>query len=141
MDKLSTSNQPHPQGEPKITSGTPAGTWLVDTPGGRFHAERDDQAPVIREGQLIFFFQFLQAGGRWEDFLSKCPPHYTGKRGSGADHIIGTVLCSVCSTATGAALISMVGRQVQSDGQRTVKVSILREKGDVIAKAVPQIIK
>ena len=29
-----------------------------------------------------------------------------------------------------------VGRQVQSGGQRTVKVSILHEKGDVIAKAV-----
>ena len=35
----------------------------------------------------------------------------------------------------------MVGHQVQSDGQRTVKVSILREKGDVIAKAVPRISK
>ena len=35
----------------------------------------------------------------------------------------------------------MVGHQFQSDGQRTVKVSILREKGDVIPKAVPQISK
>ena len=40
---------------------------------------------------MIFFFQFLQAGGRWEDFLSRCPLHYTGNRGSGADHIMGTV--------------------------------------------------
>jgi Transposase DDE domain group 1 len=44
---------------------------------------------------LIFFFLFLQAGGRWEEFLSKCPLHYTGNRGSGADHIMGTVLLSV----------------------------------------------
>ena len=36
MDKSSTSNQPHPEGEPKITSGTPAETWPVDIPGGRF---------------------------------------------------------------------------------------------------------
>ena len=38
-------------------------------------------------------------------------------------------------------LMAGVGRQVQSGGQRTVKVSILHEKGDVIAKAVTQISK
>ena len=38
-------------------------------------------------------------------------------------------------------LMAGVGRQVQSGGQRTVKVSILHEKGDVIAKAVSQISK
>ena len=43
----------------------------MDTPGGRFYAEWDDQAPVTREGQLIFFFQFLQAGGRWEEYSLK----------------------------------------------------------------------
>ena len=85
----------HPEGEAKNTSRTPAGTWPVDTPGGRFHAKWDDQAPVTREGQLIFFFQFLQAGGRWEEFLRDCPLHYTGNRGSGADHIMGTILLSV----------------------------------------------
>ena len=36
---------------------------------------------------------------------------------------------------TRAMLIAGVGRQVQSGGQRTVKVSILDEKSDVIAKA------
>ena len=35
----------------------------------------------------------------------------------------------------------MVGRQVQSGGKWIVKVSILHEKGDVIAKAVAQISK
>ncbi len=76
---------------------SPSGSWPLDTPGGRFHAEWDDQAPVTREGQLIFFFQFLQAGGRWQEFLRECPLHYTGNRGSGADHIMGTVLLSVLS--------------------------------------------
>jgi hypothetical protein len=38
-------------------------------------------------------------------------------------------------------LMSGVGRQVQGGGQRTVKVSILHEKGDVIAKTVTQISK
>ena len=39
---------------------------------------------MTREGQLIFFFQFLHAGGRWKEFLSKYPLTYTGNRGSGA---------------------------------------------------------
>jgi hypothetical protein len=34
-----------------------------------------------------------------------------------------------------------VGRQVQSGGQRTVKVSVLHEKGELIATAVTQISK
>lgn len=85
----------HPQGESKSTPQYPSGTWPLDTPGGRFHAEWDDQAPVTREGQLIFFFQFLQTGGRWEEFLRECPLHYIGNRGSGAHNIMGTVMLSV----------------------------------------------
>lgn len=84
----------HPQAEAKNTPQYPSGTWPLDTPGGRFYAEWDDQAPVTREGQLIFFFQFLQAGGRWEEFLRECPLHYTGNRGSGAPSIMGTVMLS-----------------------------------------------
>ncbi|MDR2673404.1 MAG: hypothetical protein LBC18_00655, partial [Opitutaceae bacterium] len=59
----------HPQGECKNNANAayptayPKGSWPVDTPGGRFYAEWDGQAPVTREGQLMFFFQFLQAGG------------------------------------------------------------------------------
>lgn len=85
----------NPAGESKTASKYPLGTWPLDTPGGRFYAEWDDQAPVTREGQLIFFFQFLQAGGRWEEFLRNCPLHYTGNRGSGALNVMGTVLLSV----------------------------------------------
>ena len=36
-------------------------------------------------------------------------------------------------------LMSGVGRQVQSGGQRTIKVSILHEKGDLVARAIRQI--
>ncbi len=46
---------------------------------------------------MIFFFQFLQTGGRWEEFLRECPLHYTGNRGSGARNVMGTVLLSVLS--------------------------------------------
>lgn len=85
----------HPQGEGKTVLQAPAGRWPVDTPGGRFYAEWDEQAPVTREGQLMFFFQFLHVGGRWEEFLRQCPLHYTGNRGSGAANVMGTAMLSI----------------------------------------------
>jgi hypothetical protein len=87
----------HPQGERKNSLPAPAGRWPVDTPGGRFYAEWDDQAPVTREGQLMFFFQFLHVGGRWEEFLRDCPLKYIGNRGSGAPNVMGTAMLSVLS--------------------------------------------
>jgi hypothetical protein len=85
----------HPWGESKNAGAPPSGSWPLDTPGGRFHAEWDDESPVTREGQLIFFFQFLHAGGRWEEFLKNCPLLYTGNRGSGALNVMGTIMLSV----------------------------------------------
>jgi hypothetical protein len=85
----------HLQGEPEKSHNSPSGSWPLDTPGGRFYAEWDDESPVSREGQLIFFFQFLHAGGRWEHFLENCPLYYTGNRGSGALNVMGTVLLGV----------------------------------------------
>ena len=85
----------HPAGESATSPSFPSGSWPVDTPGGRFHAEWDDQAPVTREGQLIFFFQFLHVGARWQEFLRTCPLHYTGNRGSSARNVMGTALLSI----------------------------------------------
>ena len=87
----------HPAGEGQKVFEGGGKSWPLDTPGGRFYAEWDTEAPVTREGQLIFFFQFLHAGGRWKEFLSKCPLTYTGNRGSGAAKVMGTVLLSVLS--------------------------------------------
>jgi len=91
LERLST----HPEGESKTGSCVAGSAWPLDTPGGRFYAEWDTQAPTSREGQRIFFFQFLQAGGRWEQFMERCPLRYTGNRGSGALNVLGTVLLSV----------------------------------------------
>ena len=87
----------HPKGEGQQGNFGGGSSWPVDTPGGRFYAEWDTEAPVTREGQLIFFFQFLQAGRRWQELLEKCPLSYTGNRGSGAAKVMGTVLLSVLS--------------------------------------------
>ena len=67
----------------------------MDTPGGRFYAEFDDDAPVTREGQLVFFAQFLHTGGRWERFLKRCPLKYEGNRGSAVVDVMGTATLSV----------------------------------------------
>lgn len=69
--------------------------WPVDTPGGRYFAEFDDGAPVTREGQLIFFAQFLHTGGRWERFVKNTPLSYTGNRGSAVVDVLGTAVLSV----------------------------------------------
>ena len=95
MDRSPSLACPHPAGESRNSPEYPCGSWPLDTPGGRFYAEWDPCAPVTREGQLIFFFQFLHAGGRWEEFLRGCPLSYTGNRGSGAPAVMGTVLLSV----------------------------------------------
>jgi len=91
LERLST----HPEGECKLGSCGGDRSWPLDTPGGRFYAEWDTEAPTSREGQLIFFFQFLKAGGRWAQLLADCPLSYTGNRGSGALNVLGTVLLSV----------------------------------------------
>ena len=85
----------HPAGERFFPSlkGSPA--WPVDTPGGRYYAEFDDDAPVTREGQLIFFAQFLHSGGRWEQLLGNCPLHYRGNRGSQVVDVLGTAALSI----------------------------------------------
>ena len=97
MEAKSTPVETHPVGECKSTSFGDQRAWPVDTPGGRYYAEWDTGAPVTREGQLIFFFQFLHTGGRWKEFLARCPLKYTGNRGSGAAKVFGTVLLSVLS--------------------------------------------
>jgi hypothetical protein len=95
MRTLAASQSTHPAGECQNAPEFPLGSWPLDSPGGRFFAEWDPDAPVTREGQLIFFFQFLYVGGRWEEFMRGCPLHYTGNRGSGAVNVMGTILLSV----------------------------------------------
>ena len=85
----------HLKSESITTSTLTQNRWPVDTPGGRFYAEWDSQAPVTREGQLMFFFQFLEAGERWREFLADCPLHYSGNRGSGKLNVMGTAMMSI----------------------------------------------
>ena len=85
----------HPQGEAGFLLKQTLGAWPVDTPGGRYYAEFDVDAPVTREGQLIFFAQFLHVGGRWERLLERCPLRYHGNRASGTTNVVGTAALSI----------------------------------------------
>lgn len=85
----------HPAGERFFPSLKRIPAWPVDTPGGRYYAEINDDAPVTREGQLIFFAQFLHSGGRWERLLRGCPLHYSGNRGSAIVDVLGTAALSI----------------------------------------------
>lgn len=85
----------HPAGEKVSGPLTPPAAWPVDTPGGRYYAELDLDAPVTREGQLVFFAQFLHTGGRWARLLEACPLRYEGNRGSGACNVMGTAALSI----------------------------------------------
>lgn len=105
--------------------------WPLDTPGGRFYAEWDEEAPTSREGQLIFFFQFLQAGGRWERFMDGCPLLYTGNRGSQPLDVMGTVLLSIlCGHWRYAHINSVRGDRVNAallGMETTVSEDVVRD--------------
>jgi hypothetical protein len=98
--------KPHPAGEP--IPKQLGDSWPVDTPSGRYHAEFDDESPVTREGQLIFFAQFLRVGGRWARFVSNCPLSYEGNRGSRVVDVLGTATLSG-TVYGGLLLVSFVG--------------------------------
>ena len=95
MPLENTSLQTHPLGEPNFPAPSRTPAWPVDTPGGRYYAEFDHSTPTTREGQLIFFAQFLKAGERWAHFLKSCPLTYSGNRGSAIVDVIGTIFLSI----------------------------------------------
>src|SRR4051812_12079087 len=114
MPPLESRVAVHPPGESTLEQLG----WPVDTPGGRYFAEFDDEAPVTREGQLIFCAQFLHTGGRWERFLKNSPLAYTGKRGSKVVDVLGTAALSILCGHWRYAHINAVRRPAQPAAAR-----------------------
>lgn len=85
----------HPAGESIFTRFALPAAWPVATPGGRYYAEFDLDAPVTREGQLVFLAQFLHTGGLWERLLAGCPLRYAGNRASSVTNVVGTAALSI----------------------------------------------
>ncbi len=95
MNALCASANSHLKGESKLPQNSSTSAWPIDTPGGRVHAEWCDDAPVTREGTLVFFFQFLAAGGRWEKLVKAIPLTYRSNNASDPKDVFGTLLLSV----------------------------------------------
>jgi hypothetical protein len=118
----------HPLGE-SVLAENPA-PWPVDTPGGRYYAELDYEAPVTREGQLIFFAQFLHTGGRWEQFIESSPLRYEGNRGSQVVDVLGTVALSILCGHWRYAHVNAVRGDTLNPGllgmSRTVSEDVVR---------------
>lgn len=121
----------HPLGEP-VLAEFPA-PWPVDTPGGRYYAELDYEAPVTREGQLVFFAQFLHTGGRWEQFIKNSPLRYEGNRGSRVVDVLGTAALSILCGHWRYAHISAVRGDTLNPGLLGMKQTVSE---DVVRRAM-----
>ena len=130
MSDYFVSRTTHPAGEPILASPVPSASWPVDTPGGRVHAEWCDDAPVTREGSLLFFFQFLAAGGRWDELTKSIPLSYQSNNASDPKDVIGTILLSVLNGHWRYAHINAVRGDGVNPGllgmKRTVSEDVVR---------------
>lgn len=131
MSAITERNSAHSKGEVTSRPENTPSAWPLDTPGGRFYAEWEPDAPTSREGQLMFFFQFLNAGGRWKRFMQASPLHYSGNRGSKPLDVMGTVLLSVlCGHWRYAHINSVRGDRVNASllgMDRTVSEDVVRD--------------
>lgn len=84
----------HPQGEVLDRAAAARAVLCrplrVDTLGRRFHVEWDPNAPVTPLGQLVFFAQFLAAGGLFADWVRTCPLHFTSPNAPSLTDLLGT---------------------------------------------------
>jgi hypothetical protein len=93
----------HPEGEPSATALAARAALdppvPVDTLGRRFHVEWDPHAPVTPLGQLVFFAQFLAAGGLYSNWVSECPLRYTSPNAPKIADVLGTWVLATLSGA------------------------------------------
>jgi hypothetical protein len=130
MAYLACENFPHPAGESEKPVFTNKTSWLVDTPGGRVHAEWADDVPVTREGSLVFFFQFLAASDRWKEFIKEIPLHFSSNHASAPQDVFGTLLLSILNGHWRYAYIDSVRGDGVNPGllgmHRTVSEDVVR---------------
>ena len=118
----------HPRGEGKSAlipsnPGTLVPSIPVDTIQRRFHVEWDPEAPVTPLGQLVFFCQFLAAGGLYSRWVSECPLSYTSPNAPAVKDVLGTWVLGTLSGAWRYAHVTAIrGDQVNSEGLGMEKV-------------------
>jgi hypothetical protein len=100
MDSRKRLTTAHPQGEGKTEPGTTAEAaadepLVIDTEGGRYHVRWDDSAPATPLGQLVFFAQFLKAGGLFSRLCADAPFEFTSPNAPQVSDVLGTLVLSV----------------------------------------------
>lgn len=86
----------HPLGEGENGGVAMVGSELViDTPGGRYRAVFDEETPVSALGPLVFFAQFLRAGGRFEALCADAPMEYGSPNAPAVRDVLGTLLLGI----------------------------------------------
>ena len=101
-----TAHGVHPESEQIDRLGTvgqavEARPLAVDTLGRRFHVEWDAQAPVTPLGQLVFFAQFLAAGGLYGDWVRTCPLRFTSPNAPELTDLLGTIMLAIPTNISG----------------------------------------
>jgi len=118
----------HPPGEgfSALISTTPEvrlPSLPVDTVGSRIHVEWEAQAPVTALGQLVFFCQFLAAGGLYSQWVAACPLRYTSPNAPQVKDLLGTwVLASLSGAWRYAHVTALRGDRVNPQGLGMAKI-------------------
>lgn len=101
----------------------PGPALAVDTIGRRCHVEWDPQAPVTPLGQLVFFCQFLAAGGLYSKWVAECPLRFTSPNAPSRSDLLGTwVLASLSGAWRYAHVTALRGDRVNPPGLGMEKV-------------------
>ena len=67
----------------------------VQTPGGVFEIQWNNEGKATAMGQLAFFAEFLQASGLFEHWLRSCPLRYSSPNAPEVVDVLGTWLLGV----------------------------------------------
>ncbi|MCD6027365.1 MAG: hypothetical protein K0R08_1884 [Solimicrobium sp.] len=69
---------------------------VVDTMGGRLHVSWDDGAQATPNGQLVFFAEFLNATGVFDQWVESCPLEYKSGNAPDKRDVLGTDRFGIC---------------------------------------------
>nr|WP_298171134.1 hypothetical protein [Acidithiobacillus sp.] len=75
-------------------------TLIVDTLGGRIQVSWDKESSATPFGQLVYFAEFLQVSGRFEDWVEECPLIYNSPNAPKKRDVLGTLYLQIASIAS-----------------------------------------
>jgi len=79
---------------------------VIETEGGRYQVQWDDSAPATPYGQLVFFAQFLKAGGLFSRLCAGAPFAFQSHNAPQIADVLGTLVLSVLAGHSRYAHIS-----------------------------------